>query len=985
MSAYPSGFKTSPLCSKMESSHSRPVGPQDSRRRVHHTFCFSSSPSQDPPKSNSGTRGTSGSGALTYTERCGGKGYSSEFSGVLQSSLPSSEEKRLLETCHRPVHPKSICGRSDFQNGNVGIYPEFHSTWPLGSFPGSGGCVLPRSDSPTVQEVPSFLFPKRGTTISVSPLRSGYSPSAIHQTYGHCSGVLASKRLDPSSVFRRLASSPVKPYNPFTGSEELLVGTNPPGSSIKPREVRVDTLSKLHLRGNEFPHRSGYSSSPFSSGGSFNRSGEDLCVTSQGSCQILPSTIGRSQCSGRLYTSGQTAFAPPSVLSDDTLEIRPRPFVSLGSHPTYDSAPSSMVDSRGKILERGTIVPPFSYSVSIYGCEPFGLGGSLRAPRTTDPGCVVHAGISHPYKQSGAQGSSPGLIQLQRDSQGSVYHALDRQHYSGVLYTEAGGNSLPFTLPRNQTSFQRMLVHGGQSPGKISPRTSQCPSGWTLQEESNTSCGMDSPTGGCKLPFSGARYSDGGLICHSSQPSSTTVCFTSSGSSSLGSRCSVPQLEPHIRLCVPSLHPHSSVSEENQGVKVPSHSDSPLVAPEILVQRSSGPTLGSSSLSTAATRSSLSKRSGNSSRPKHSPPSRLAFIRHSLRKKRFSSKAAEFVSKARRDSTTAVYNAKWKIFTDWCSRKKVDPVYPSLRRIADFFIFLFEKKNLSVSTIRGYRSMLSQTLSFRKTCTIGTDPILSDLIRSFELKRPVCRSLAPKWNLSCVLWSLTKTPYEPLSEASIKFLSWKTVFLLTLASAKRRSEIHALSVEEGHLRFNSVDDSVSLLCQTGFLAKTQLPSVAPSPFVIPSLSHSCGGEDTDRLLCPVRALKFYLNRVKNSRGNRKRLFIPLKGKGDISATSISRWIACTIKNAYSNLSEVDISHLNIRPHELRALSTSWAFINNTPLEDILRAAVWRNQSTFSSFYLRSFSSQTRDLYSLGPLVASQTIVSAPSASPPSLI
>ncbi|KAH3871140.1 hypothetical protein DPMN_034334 [Dreissena polymorpha] len=50
-----------------------------------------------------------------------------------------------------------------------------------------------------------------------------------------------------------------------------------------------------------------------------------------------------------------------------------------------------------------------------------------------------------------------------------------------------------------------------------------------------------------------------------------------------------------------------------------------------------------------------------------------------------------------------------------------------------------------------------------------------------------------------------------------------------MASAKRRSEIHALSIEDGHLRFHSSDGSVTLLCQPGFLAKNQLPSMASNP------------------------------------------------------------------------------------------------------------------------------------------------------------
>ncbi|KAH3730196.1 hypothetical protein DPMN_056177 [Dreissena polymorpha] len=82
-----------------------------------------------------------------------------------------------------------------------------------------------------------------------------------------------------------------------------------------------------------------------------------------------------------------------------------------------------------------------------------------------------------------------------------------------------------------------------------------------------------------------------------------------------------------------------------------------------------------------------------------------------------------------------------------------------------------------------------------------------------------------------------------------------------MASAKRRSEIHALSIEDDHLRFDSSDGSVMLLCQPGFLAKNPLPSMASKPFKVLNLSNTCGYEDADRLLCRVRALKFYLKRV----------------------------------------------------------------------------------------------------------------------------
>ena len=44
--------------------------------------------------------------------------------------------------------------------------------------------------------------------------------------------------------------------------------------------------------------------------------------------------------------------------------------------------------------------------------------------------------------------------------------------------------------------------------------------------------------------------------------------------------------------------------------------------------------------------------------------------------------------------------------------------------------------------------MISNTLKFKTGNRFGSNPVLSELIRSFELQRPVQRSLTPKWDLS---------------------------------------------------------------------------------------------------------------------------------------------------------------------------------------------------------------------------------------------
>jgi hypothetical protein len=42
-------------------------------------------------------------------------------------------------------------------------------------------------------------------------------------------------------------------------------------------------------------------------------------------------------------------------------------------------------------------------------------------------------------------------------------------------------------------------------------------------------------------------------------------------------------------------------------------------------------------------------------------------------------------------------------------------------------------------------------------------------------------------------------PFEPMDRASLKFVTLKTVFLVALATAQRRSELHALSMKRSPL------------------------------------------------------------------------------------------------------------------------------------------------------------------------------------------
>ena len=117
--------------------------------------------------------------------------------------------------------------------------------------------------------------------------------------------------------------------------------------------------------------------------------------------------------------------------------------------------------------------------------------------------------------------------------------------------------------------------------------------------------------------------------------------------------------------------------------------------------------------------------------------------------------------------------------------------HPPVKSVADFLMYLFQDRKLQPSTIDGYRSAIADKLG-NSSFNISKDKNLIRLLDSFHRDRPKGRRGIPSWNLSLDLHQLTKASFEPIKEASLKHLTFKTVFLMALGSGKRRSEIHAL-------------------------------------------------------------------------------------------------------------------------------------------------------------------------------------------------
>ena len=156
-----------------------------------------------------------------------------------------------------------------------------------------------------------------------------------------------------------------------------------------------------------------------------------------------------------------------------------------------------------------------------------------------------------------------------------------------------------------------------------------------------------------------------------------------------------------------------------------------------------------------------------------------------------------------------------------------------MKAIADFLLYLFQDRNLQPGTIDGYRSAIADKLG-NSTIDVSKDENLTRLLDSFHRDRPKGQRSIPSWNLYLVLHQLTKAAFEPLKEASLKHLTFKSY---SLGSGKRRSEIQAWLHK--NIRHQSDWSKVSLYPSPSFLSENQLAkegSNSVAPVVIPALA-----------------------------------------------------------------------------------------------------------------------------------------------------
>ena len=125
-------------------------------------------------------------------------------------------------------------------------------------------------------------------------------------------------------------------------------------------------------------------------------------------------------------------------------------------------------------------------------------------------------------------------------------------------------------------------------------------------------------------------------------------------------------------------------------------------------------------------------------------------------------------------------------------------------------------------------------------------------------------------------------------------------------------------------------------------------------------------------MCPVWALRYYLDRTKALRGSRSLLFISFK-KGhtsDIRPATLSSWSKQTILLWYKQADQQALDLVQVKAHDIRAFAK--ASYGGLSVDQIMQACHWKAHNTFTIFYLkdRTWPDNDNNMY-LGPVVAAQ--------------
>ena len=780
------------------------------------------------------------------------EGNSQTSAALLFSSFRCCKGRGQSASYNRFVHSEQISGRPIIQDGNSIKNSFEHSRAPVGVQDRSQGRLFSRPSKLAISAVSGFHDGRSDICFSVSPVRSCSSSVGLHKDYQTCEGfptqggsqdLLLSGRL-PS--LGRVSRGVKQDLSFSSGSLQKTRFFN------KQREVNNDSKSESRVFRGTFPSKVSAASSA---------SGESCKGVS--SVQGDVSEVSRLQETIRESTRGPELCLVPgpsgevALITTDSLDEQEHIHRDKRQVSGYRS---NLQGGPGDLAEREVSEYPSSYvcSDSISSANDRRFESRLGGGFTSLQGLGgLASGVPFLLNEPAGNASYfsfPGAFLLHSPREPSSDYV--RQYDSSFVHQEPGNTEVtsPVRDLKESSGILRGILHN--SSPQAPSREVECvgrpgvPSGSNFYR-------MVSRPGDLQGDLEQAWAFCLRSVCQQIQHTVREFPVSLSRSSGPGHQRPFDFMGPvglNLSISSSSFAPRGGSSSIIVPRERSSHSS--LIPSFGMVSEPS------SSFQRALPPPSLNvsfpgdnQRQGFPPEPFYLAASRVETIILGLMRHGFSRHVSERLVGACRDSTLKTYQSAWKNFLDFLTVQGIVHSLVSIPVVCEFLDYFCTSMEREYRTLGVYKCALRLPLLW--ACDLDIEGVLmQNYMRGvFNYRRPQKTKEMPRWSLNRLLEFLKGNLFEPLETISDSRLTQKALFLILLASGRRKSEIFNISRNSRVLS----DSSLELTWVRGFTPKHHTPDFQPS---CPSISRLISRRVSDKFLCPVRAYKAYLERTQ---------------------------------------------------------------------------------------------------------------------------
>ena len=766
---------------------------------------------------------------------------------VFLESISSAEKVRGFQVSDRSVTAEQITGEGYISNGHAGPGKTGSTSRYVGNIHRSLRCVPSYPNQGGVAEVSMFSSGHETLQVSSSPVRANVSSVGVYHGCEGTEEMGCRTRSHSLPVSRRLVKSTRRQSQVSGCHTEAIASVCGTGIVSELEQIGASTSSENHISGRSIRsvHGVGVSHARANAECTTVYSGSSrprVCTTV--SSRIASGVVGRHIPDDTMGQTLHAVVATRSHCSDTQRERQPHGCVSTMAC----TRATQLLATRSGLEVGGSVSTASTTNNIVHRRVPKGLGCGMAGQDVQ--WSMERSQQTH--QLVGIEGSLDCASNTPVPVSRQVSASHDRQCNSSGVCQPYGRHEVSVTPQTHDSGRRTRKSIKLQRESKTHRGKEQCVSRPSVKGGTGNPIRMAAVPRGFCLGMQSVSMGQTklGVVRKQVEPSSPELYLSVSGSGSMGHRCSnMHTARGQGVVCVSTSVSPDSVPEqaeevgEIQGVvgssvvatsEVGTPSQSVRTTEEVPVPTLAGTaetaTLGFPVPTRVATKSPAT-----------------VFGEERLKSLGYSKEVIQRLRLSHADSTMKQYQSKWVLFVYWASESlslPIDPTSPSLTVLADFLTWLFQERKHSYGSINNYRSAIAFHWKRLEGFEVpADDSVLRDLMTGFKRERPLATKKVVQWDLKLVLEFFKSKSFQVWDKVSDKHLTLKTVFLLALASGKRRGEIHALA-RDGVAHSFGQEKGMLLRPIPGFISKTQLKTGdvgALKKIFIPSLPEEEGG------------------------------------------------------------------------------------------------------------------------------------------------